>query len=331
MKIENLIPLFIDDKVVAVKSPEILRRIDSAAGRWYYICDGEEDPYFYLSTTSFIGSFLPNNKVLTDWRINMADLMGKEESVNYVGDTATYGTILHRMIAFMTNKGGFNYLFVVKEIHDLFIEYGVDNKYTQAWENDLIQDMLAWCQFIIDHKVRVLAVEYPITGDGIATCIDIVCEITVEEKGFWGEVYLSGEKKGLPKESKKEVQYIAILDIKSSRKGFYESHELQLELCKEMWNARYAGTPYEVVKVFNWRPKEWRDTPTFHLKDQTENKFVGWTDKLLDMGRNLYNLFNIGWSDIVPDDFELGESPVFTKRSISNKIKEHERENRVKA
>ena len=126
-------------------------------------------------------------------------------------------------------------------------------------------------QFIIDFKVQPLAIEIILSHpDGYAGAIDLVCDLDLEEKGFFGEKYLSGANKGQPKESKQTRRVRAIVDLKSGRKGFYESSEIQLQAYANMWRYSFEET---IDKVFNWSPKDFRGTtPTYNFKDQSDSK-----------------------------------------------------------
>ena len=59
-----------------------------------------------------------------------------------------------------------------------------------------------------------------------------------------------------------------MIDFKSGRKGFYESHVHQLYLYKDMWEENYPEIP--VQSVFNWSPKDWRKSPTYNFECQDD-------------------------------------------------------------
>jgi hypothetical protein len=140
-----------------------------------------------------------------------------------------------------------------------------------SWADELKKDVLAFAQFMIDKNVKPLAIEICLyhPTDGYAGAIDIVCEMDDEVKGFFGETYASGANKGQPKESKRIERVRAIVDIKSGRKGFYESHEIQLKAYEDMWNIHFPKKPID--RLYNWSPKDWRSAPGYNLKDQTNS------------------------------------------------------------
>lgn len=262
----------------------------------------------------------------------MALLKGSEEaSDEYVELTANYGTLMHVCIGHVVKTGRF----VDQEIRELVIETILNLKidqeeYMQLWMDNIMLDMLAFLQFVSEYEVKILAIEFPIKMGEIATCIDMVCEITTKEKGFWGEVYATdckGGKKGDPKETYRLNTFVAIVDFKSGRKGFYPANEFQLELCKEAWNQFFSGTPYEVTKVFNWAPNDWRDIPTFKLKDQSDSKFKGAAPTFFKVGEIL-GIFNFRKSrKKVTGQVVLGHSPVdaYQIQSLEESIVEYEK------
>lgn len=332
--IEHLLPIYINDELAQIRSPFYLRRLDYFGKRFYYTVDEFLNVTFYLSTTTFIKSVLPENKFLTDWKINVAVLKGSKELADeYVDNTATYGTIMHVCIGEIVKNNKFNWS-ELEEVVNSYTEK-IDVYTLRAWKRDLQKDLLSFCQWVSEYHVKVLAVEFPIVNpdenNPIATSLDLVVEMDKEVSGFFGEVYKSGEKKGLPKETKETIRVNAIVDFKSGRKGFFDSHELQLELSKVMWNSYFSGTPYEVDHIYNWSPKDWTgETPTYNLKDQSGSIFKGNSDLFFKLG-NVYNVFNFTRFNVDANiEFELGCDANFIRKSIHQSIMEYEHAKREK-
>lgn len=263
--VEKLSSMFFDAKALK-RQPEPLYRMDSNNHRYYYRWD-KEKPVFYTSVTTLIKNTLPTSPHLIKW---IAD-MGTEESKEFAQERADYGTFLHIQCGELLINGTYNLNSLSEKLTIFLTKEKLQAK--QGWESDLKKDVLAFAQFMIDYDVKPLAIEiclYHPTG-GYAGAIDIVCEMTIEEKGFFGEVYLSGANKGQPKETKQSKRVRAIVDIKSGRKGFYESSEIQLKAYEAMWNIHFPELPID--KVFNWSPKDFRGSiPTYNLKDQTDSR-----------------------------------------------------------
>ena len=160
------------------------------------------------------------------------------------------------------------------KLPDKLKDFCVQNKIPmmEEWISELKKDVLAFAQFMIERNVKPLAIEIILyhPEDGYAGAIDIVCEMDDEEKGFFGETYASGANKGNPRESKRTIRVRAIVDIKSGRKGFYESSEIQLQAYQTMFNIHFPETP--INRLYNWSPKEWKTTPSYNLKDQTNSR-----------------------------------------------------------
>lgn len=250
------------------EQPEPVYRLNSSGHRYYYTFDDNGEPRFYVSVTTLIKQTLPTPPSLIKW---IAD-MGYEESQRYAAERASYGTFMHAQIAELIINRSYD-LNNLKDRLKLYIESEKLPSDFINYADDLKKDVLAFAQFMKDVKLKPLAIELVLTNpeDGYAGAIDLAAEITIEEKGFFGEVYKTGVNAGKPKETKQERCIRAIIDFKSGRKGFFPEHEVQLHAYKEMWNMHFKQYPVE--KVFNWSPKDWRGTtPSYNFKDQTESK-----------------------------------------------------------
>jgi len=245
------------------RQPEVLYRLDNNGIRYYYrLVNGE--PEFFVSVTTMIKNTLPTPRALIKW------MTENEDSESETMERAGYGTFLHMCCQSLAINGFYDLDKLGVDLKKFMERERLQGK--SEWESELKKDVLAFGQFIIDHKVIPLAVEVVLyhPNDGYAGALDLVCMMTIEEKGYFGEVYASGVNKGQPKESKRDREVVAIVDIKSGRKGFYESHEIQLSAYKEMWNIHFSDLPVE--KTLNFSPKDWRTKPSYNLKDQTDAK-----------------------------------------------------------
>lgn len=245
--IEKLSAQFFDLKQLK-NQPEPIYRLDSSGHRYYYRLENDE-PIFYTSVTTMIKNTLPTSPHLIKWLIDK----GGDEGRNEAEERAHYGTLLHICCGELLITGKFD----LDKLSDKTADYVLTNNVTQAksWIEELKKDVLCFAQFIIDRNVKPLAIELILwhPTDGYAGAIDIVCSMD------WQKGRIN-----------------AIVDIKSGKKGFYESHEIQLRAYKEMFGIHFPDIPID--KTFNWSPKDFRGTtPTYNLKDQTESKNI---DKL---------------------------------------------------
>lgn len=263
--IEKLNPMFFNTERLK-KQPEPIYRMDSSGHRYYYRFTPEGEPKFYTSVTTFIKNTLPTPPQLIKF---IAD-MGVEESKAFTQERAYYGTFLHAQCCELLITGKYD----LNSLSDKLTVFMTKERAVvkPGWVDDLKKDVLAFAQFMIEKNVKPLAIEIILyhPTDGYAGAIDLVLDMDDEQKGFFGELYLSGFNKGQPKESKRTVRITAILDIKSGRKGFYESAEIQLKAYHEMWKEHFPDV--KIDKLLNWSPKDYRGKiPTYNLKDQTES------------------------------------------------------------
>jgi len=252
-----------------LKNPKfIIRRLDKNGTRRYWKVDEQNNATFYFSVTSFLHSVLPTSPQLIKY---IAD-MGYEESREDMNKKALYGTLLHQVCQDLIIAGLVSLDTLHKTIENYCEENGINKAFAKEWENPLKKDVMAFAQFILDYKVKPLSIEMMLASDihGFAGAIDLVCEMTITEKGFFGETLKSGPNKGEPKETKRETTVYAIVDLKSGRKGFWESHEIQLECYRLLMKEHYPEL--NITNLYNWSPKDWEKTPSYNLKDQTNSR-----------------------------------------------------------
>lgn len=280
MTVEEIRAEYFNDDALQ-EQPEPVYRLDSSGHRYYYTFDENGEPRFYVSVTTLIKQTLPTSPQLIKW---IADI-GYEESQRYAQERASYGTFMHAQIAELIISRSYN-LNGLRERLKMYIESENLPIDFINYADDFKKDILAFAQFMRDTELKPLAIELVLTNpqDGYAGAIDLCAEITIEEKGFFGDVYKTGANAGKPKETKRTRRIRAIIDFKSGRKGFYPEHEVQLLAYKTMWNMHFENYPVE--RVYNWSPKDWRGSvPTYNFKDQTDSKNAMKLPYLVELAR----------------------------------------------
>lgn len=252
----------------AIKLPNYkVGRVNFGQGRSYIKIEQDgalAQPFrLYTSLTTSIAQSMPTPKALEEWKFQH----GKKESERLMKVAAHYGTMMHLEIGKFIKEGVYD----LDQCDEVVQNFTSDENFWDAdcyqWPTKLKEDMLAFVQFYNDYKVIPLGLEYVLLSDkrGFGTPIDLVCLMTVSEKGYWGEVYKTGDRKGQPKETTKEVQKRAIINFKSGRKGFYETHGIQMECEKLLWDENFPESPIDIA--MNWAPAEWRSAPAYKIKE----------------------------------------------------------------
>ena len=324
MTVEQIQAEFFNEDALQ-EQPEPVYRLDSSGHRYYYTFDEDGEPRFYVSVTTLIKQTLPTAPSLVKW---IAD-MGYEESQRFAQERAHYGTFMHAQIAELIIARSYN-LNLIRERLRMFIESEQLPSDFMGYADDFKKDILAFAQFMKDTDLKPLAIEIVLTNpeDGYAGAIDLVAEFTIEEKGFFGEVYKTGANAGKPKETKQSRRIRGIIDFKSGRKGFFPEHEVQLHAYKKMWNMNFEAHPVE--KVFNWSPKDWRGkTPTYNFKDQTDSKNAKKLPYLVELARiedeKRENIV-VSCSGIIDLDNPNGLENNVTELSLSEVVKKRKQE-----
>lgn len=240
---EEILPE-IAPRIEGLAPPFLLKRSDRGDDRYYFKVGGSEA---YLSMTSFCKKALPTSpelvRYVNDRGIDLSEFIRDE--------AADYGTFMH-IVCVEVLKSGSGHL---GEIQDMAREEAISRRYygrEEIWSSKIINDLLSFITFLKEKNVVPVAAEFPVASDefGIAGMVDLPCELD-----FNGS------------------RVKAIVDMKSGRKGFWPEHELQIHGYMTMWND-WFGSIYPVTHVFNWAPNNWRDSPTYKLKNQTKSAFA---------------------------------------------------------
>lgn len=258
--------------------------IPGVDGRFYVTFDPEGRPSLLTTGTTIISDGYSDPfkaRILSDWRTSMI-LKGQNPDL-YTQYRADYGTIMHVLFGHllqgkaipMYEMGGQDSLEQYIRELDLSISETSLQYVFKHFRKELKKDILSFLQWIKDYKVRPLAIElmgcYPRYKVGSA--IDLVCTLEDRVEGYWGEVYKTdghrgqGYKKGDPKKSWKTIRVLAIVDFKSGKKGFYNSHILQLYLYRRILEEQFGVV---VDATYNFAPSDWRTKPAYKFVRQDD-------------------------------------------------------------
>lgn len=266
LSIEQVTTQWFDANALRVPDYKV-GRINYNQGRSYIrIKDGQlETPFrLYTSLTTAISTCAPMEEGLLKWHCSL----GYEEAKRYSRMRANYGTIMHMLIGEFIMTQTFDFEEIEEKVQAWLSEHNYWERECKEWSSDLRYDIAAFIQFYNDMQVVPLGVEYVLLGNkGYGTLIDLVCRMTIEEKGFWGDVYKTGPRAGEPKETKKEQEAVAVINFKSGRHGFYRSNGIQVECERQLWNENFPDMP--ATHAFNWAPKDWIKEPGYSLTDWT--------------------------------------------------------------
>lgn len=264
VEVESEASIFFDESALR-EVGYTLYRMDSSGLRWYYTLNEDNEPTFFISVTSKNQLVIPKGYGFHQWLKN-----NSAEESDYIRDSrSAYGTMMHIEFGRLLLNRRYDFenlremVFNTAQIEGFY-------ELRNEWHSELVKDMLAFGTFLQENRVKPLAIELMLKSEkhGYAGGIDLVCEMDVEVKGFHGEVYKSGKRKGEPKETKEIQRKICIVDYKSSKKGnYYEEHEVQLEDYREMWNENFPEMQAEMI--FNYSGNDWRTSPSYKLFDQT--------------------------------------------------------------
>lgn len=299
---------------LGTNTPFALWRLDFYNERYYYRYDKDGNPEIFPGVTSLLGKVLPTSPELIKWF--------KEkglEADKYFKERELYGSFYHGLVGKYHKRGYYDPTEMEAELReyiendrDTFMYLGIS---VGKWIKDINKDMLAYFQFLADTDFIPIAIELPFYSSKykVASSIDLWGTMNIEEKGFYGEVYKSGPRKGEPKETKQVVNKRVIIDIKSGRNVYQsDSHEAQLAFYHEMIKEHYPDLAD--CEIFNLHPSQWRTTPGYTLVNQTGKCDEKYLENLSYMYYRKYDPANK--KKIFFEKSILGEAPKFRIKTI---------------
>lgn len=242
MTVEEIRAVFFNSD--ALREPEYrIYQLNTDGHRYYYRFE-DGTPVFYPSVTTLLKQVMPTPPALLDWMLSN----GKDGATEKRDLAAAYGTLMHTQFELLIINRRYDFDSVPSVVLSYMERENLPEKVFSEWCVKLRKDVLAFAQAVKDYNVKPLAVEIGLVHpvNHYAGCIDLPCIMTDPKTG--------------------EI-FPAIWDFKSGRKGFFEEHELQLHLYREMWNVNFPDV--QITRVFNFSPKDWRTKPTYNLKEQT--------------------------------------------------------------
>lgn len=249
----DFIESLVNTEYTNIVSPFQIYRVQSSGERLYFQLNEQNQPTYYLSVTSFCGRSLGISPQLAK---NYFGVLGTEQAELKADLAAHYGTMMHIEIGkFFSNDYSYNF---GSEDNDALLDTvqlylqanNLHHSLAYEWRDNLQNDLASFITWVQEKNVQWIAMEFRICSDTykLAGSIDLVCELDFDGK-----------------------RVKAIVDFKSGRKGFYESHILQLKAYATIWNEHYRNF-CPITHIFNWSPKEWRSEPTYNFKNQTKEE-----------------------------------------------------------
>lgn len=313
MKFELVPTEWFDADAIRLPSYKV-GRINYGNGRSYIRLNEDgtlEQPFrLYTSLTTAINSCAPMEQPLLEWYCKW----GLAEAKRLLKLSQNYGTLMHQEIGFYLTMNYYDFDTIQERVSEYLSKHNYWQPETDSWADDLKYDIMAFIAFAQEHEVKPLGIEYVLLSEkGFGTLIDLVCKMKVKEKGFWGEVYMSGERKGEPKETTKVIEITAIINFKSGKHGFYRSNGIQIECERQLWEENFPDV--KIDAAMNWAPKEWRTAPDWSLKDWIGEIEQAEVDAMLTLAEIRYA------SKAVNKKYMRIEGQAFSTRPVNDCIK----------
>lgn len=265
------------DKVELIQpdfvSPELKETFDllpkffrtNVAKMRHYLRITNNSVKWFPSVTTVISKAVPDGDGL-----NMLRTQKGENFHSWMNELAHQGTFIHKEIGDYLRTEKFSWEFFETRVKAYLEKHNVTHYDLESWIYTLRPKIVALLRFIKEMKVTPLANEIVVSyedrekGLCYAGAIDLIGYVNVREKGYHGEVYKSGTKKGEPKETYQEARKLMIIDFKSGT-SFFKTYGMQLKMYKM---ALEQSTGLKVDGIMNVCPKEYKNgnQPNYNYK-----------------------------------------------------------------
>jgi hypothetical protein len=253
--------------------PKKYFRIHIGNSRYYY--DNPLAIKLRKSVTTLLHSQMPMNPFLRNWLFRFNSV---EEYEAYMKGTADYGTIMHVLFTKLLLNKEVN---VVNEVEYLKEQL---NTVADININELKKDVICFVKFIEDYKVKPIAVELPVMNDRYAGTIDLLCCMWINDE-----------------------MKTCLIDYKSGRKGFYDSHRVQLHAYKQLIKECYD---IDIDLLFNFAPSDFTKDiskhsikqPIYKLENQSNEKYTQMWElycKLDELNNDKTEIKRTSYADVI--------------------------------
>ncbi len=231
---EKIEPMFWDSTQITVVSE--LYRINTPNGRIYFRIQPNGEPIFYGGATS-ITQEMPQEESLIQW----ISAKGYSEAKRTYYLRSLFGSMEHSKIAQLAIDGSVDLDDIPRHVAEYFHNqnFYISEKEQRELALECQKDLISMARWVKDFNVRFIGIELPVFSDseGIATLIDIVARCTEGEEEF-----------------------VALINYKSSKKGFRIEHRFQLETEKQLFASTFPEFAEQDLRSYNLSAVAWRKT-----------------------------------------------------------------------
>lgn len=246
-----------------------IRRIN-IGGQRHYI-ENKQGALPYKSVTTFEKIYHLGDDGLQRWSDGYINDFGLQAKIAYVQGRAAYGTYLH--IKTQDLLLGKEIKLTYKDVFAEISDYMYKNKVYLDIDDltrTYIEDVAALLRWYEIYEPEVVGLEVPLLADKLMLSGTVDFIVKVHDKK---NLYTAAAKKAFQVKDQSIAKKLAIIDLKSGRKGFFKAHKYQLNIYKMMWNELVKDQKYKITdQVYNLAPANWKgQEPKFNYTNQNND------------------------------------------------------------